>query len=159
MTFDSVWVHIDNELLKMQKALYENQRFLAAVENYQQDSVLYDGLIGSLAMNLQSFYTGAERICLKIARDIDDSVARGERWHKTLLEQMAIETDQRPVVLESDTFTQLEQLRGFRHFVRNAYSYTLEAERVLLLAETLTTCYESLERNYLIFKQLLQKQV
>ena len=159
MTFDSIGAHIDNELLKMQQALSENQRFLAALENYQQDAVLYDGLIGSLAMNLQSFYTGAERICLKIARDIDDSVPRGDRWHKTLLEQMAIDIDQRPVVLAADTFTQLEQLRGFRHFVRNAYTYTLDAEKVLVLAEALTICYENLYRDYSVFKQLLEEQI
>lgn len=158
MTFDSTWAQIENELLKMQEALSENQRFLAALANHQQNSVLYDGLVGTLAMNLQSFYTGAERICLKIARDIDDSVPRGDRWHKTLLEQMVVDTDQRPVVLAADTFTQLEQLRGFRHFVRNAYTYTLDSEKVLVLAEVLTACYENLYRDYSAFKQHLEEQ-
>ena len=158
MTFDSTWAHIDNELIKMQQALHENQRFLAALEGQQQDTVLYDGLIGSLAMNLQSFYTGAERICLKIAKDIDDSIPRGDRWHKTLLEQMMIDTDQRPAFLTMDTFTQFEQLRGFRHFVRNAYTYTIDAERVVELAEGLKTCYEKLYCDYSALKQFFKEQ-
>jgi len=155
MTLDGLWLAIENEFLKMQKALSENRRLMAALENTQTNSALYDGVIAALAMNLQSFYTGAERIFQKISLNIDGSVPAGKSWHKMLLEQMSIETEFRPFLLSAETFPALNELLGFRHFVRNAYTYTLDAQKVLALTNALPTCYQNLRQDYSSFKQVL----
>ncbi len=157
MKYKTTWVHIENELDKMQQALQENQRFLTALSHHHGEEVLSDSIVGALAMNLQSFYTGVERICLRVAKDIDQSVPNNDRWHKTLLEQMAIDTEQRPYILTEKTFLQLEELRGFRHFVRNAYTYVLDAPKVLTLAESLKDCYGNLRRDYSIFRRRISE--
>jgi len=53
---EDTWEAIENECLKMQQALSENQRFLKVLDSLQTNSAPYDGIIGSLAMNIQSFY-------------------------------------------------------------------------------------------------------
>lgn len=157
MSFEAIWESIGNEFSKMEQAIAENQRFLSALDDVTENSTLYDGLIGSIAMNLQSFYTGAERVLLKISRNIDKSIPKGENWHKALIEQMAIKTYTRPALLSSATFLELQELCKFRHFIRNAYSYSLDAPKVLLLANVLTTCWDHLYRDYLVFKQAIAK--
>lgn len=158
MSFETTWEAIDNEFLRMRRAVAENQRFLKALDDVQDNSTLYDGLIGSIAMNLQGFYTGAERILLKVCRDIDTSVPKGEQWHRALIEQVSIETDARPALLNSMTLSALKELCKFRHFVRNAYVYKLDAYQVLLLANTLETCCDNLHRDYLAFKRIVTEK-
>ena len=41
----------------------------------------------------------------------------------------------RPRLLSEESFKILDELRGFRHVFRHAYSYELEHERVLKLAD------------------------
>jgi len=60
--------------------------------------------LGSVGFDLQSFYQGVERVFQTIAKSIDRSVPAGEKWHKTLLEQMADEVPGiRPAVISMQT--------------------------------------------------------
>jgi hypothetical protein len=98
------------------------EKFRKNQDNYYLDSV---------ALNLHSFYSGIERIFERIAVTVDNSLPSGANWHQELLNQMVLEIPGiRPAVLSSSVKEQLEEFRGFRHIVRNVYSYRFNPEKI-----------------------------
>jgi hypothetical protein len=78
----------------------------------------------SVALNIHSFYSGLERVFEKISSSVDGSLPQGINWHQELLNQMALEIPNvRPAVISERTRKQLDNYRGFRHVVRNVYTY------------------------------------
>lgn len=101
-----------------------------------------DGYLDAVALNLHGFYTGVERIFKDIARSLDDSVPAGPDWHKRLLLQMSAEIpDVRPPVIRPETRHCLDDYRGFRHIVRNVYTFPFRFSRIAELADQLRICY------------------
>ena len=112
--------------------------------------------LGTIALNLHSFYSGAERIFRDIATDLDDSLPSGSNWHRRLLRQMASNVpNTRPAILEASTLKALNELCAFRHVVRNIYSFDLIPERVENLATNLPNTYVLLENDLNRFNQFL----
>lgn len=95
-----------------------------------------------LASVLHSFYNGIEKILLIIAKGIDKKIPSDLNWHRSLLEQMAKENDQRKAVLTNDLKNELLKYLGFRHFFRHSYSYHLKWERMEELMKTLRIVWE-----------------
>lgn len=94
--------------------------------------------LDSVALNLHSFYTALERIFELIAATIDQIKPQGENWHHELLRQMATEIELvRPTVISDETRDILDEYRGFRHVVRNVYSFNLSATKMEPLVEKL----------------------
>jgi hypothetical protein len=80
----------------------------------------------ALALLLQNYYTGAERIFRRIASNLGGQPPAGPRWHLELLEDMALELPGiRPAVLQRSTVNQLSTLLRLRHVLRNLYAWTL----------------------------------
>jgi hypothetical protein len=78
----------------------------------------------AVAFNLHNLYAGLERLFLMIAKDVDHGEPQGPNWHQELLFQMSNEVPGiRGPVLSQATRDRLEVFRGFRHVVRNVYSY------------------------------------
>jgi hypothetical protein len=76
---------------------------------------------------LQTFYTGLERVFEAIAAEMEGGTPKGDHWHKTLLDSMAIEIPGvRPPVLGRDTVRSLEEYLRFRHVYRNPYGHRLD---------------------------------
>jgi hypothetical protein len=92
-----------------------------------------------VALNLHGLYSGLERIFEKIASTIDGSVPSGVNWHQELLNQMAVEVPRiRPAVISVDLKKDdLEEYRGFRHVVRNVYTYRLDPEKLRPLVKNI----------------------
>lgn len=94
--------------------------------------------LGGVALNLQSFYTAAERIFIAIAKEIDNSVPKEENWHQALLEQMVVEIPStRQAVLAIETYQGLDEFRRFRHVVRSNYAHQLDPNKVQEIARKL----------------------
>ena len=86
-----------------------------------------DYYLDGVALNLHGCYGGLERIFELIAAVIDGAKPKGENWHQALLAQMTEEVPGvRPAVISQATFERLDAYRGFRHVVRNVYSYNFE---------------------------------
>ncbi len=103
-----------------------------------------DGYLDGVALNLHSFYTGVESIFEDIARNLDGEIPKGSDWHKQLLLQMSAEIPEiRPKVIQRKSRHCLEEYRGFRHVVRNVYTFNLRASRIGELADELRACFES----------------
>ncbi|MCS6847425.1 MAG: antitoxin [Anaerolineae bacterium] len=128
-----------------------------ASRNWQRAKVSGDeAYVDSVALSLHSFYTGVERVFEMIATSIDQSIDQsmpsGEHWHQALLEQMANESPGvRPAVIGSETQTALNELRRFRHVVRNAYTYDFDPVKLEAIVSILPTAEALVNRELSAF--------
>jgi hypothetical protein len=83
-------------------------------------------VLDGVALNLHAFYASVERIFESVARDVDGGLPSGPEWHRELLVQMSasLPGDREPVIGDV-TAACLDDYRGFRHVVRNAYTFKL----------------------------------
>ena len=115
-----------------------------------------DYYLDSVALNLHAFYSGLERIFEKLASSIDGSVPSAANWHQELLAQMQTEIPSvRPAVISAAVKELLEEYRGFRHVVRNVYSYHLKPEKLKLLVEKLEHTFVAASKELTVFAQFL----
>ena len=117
-----------------------------------------DGYWDGIALNLYSFYGGIERIFEDIARTMEQSIPTGTNWHQDLLLQMAAKLNSiRPAVITSATRDGLDEYRGFRHLVRNVYTFQLRPTRLQELVSGLRTCYQNVCHDLETFLQFLEQ--
>ena len=85
---------------------------------------------------LHDFYTGIERIFVRIAAELNGGVPQSEQWHRELIQNMALEIPEvRPAVIDADLARILSEYLRFRHVFRNVYGYVREPERMRPLEE------------------------
>lgn len=85
------------------------------------------------AQMVQSIYTAAENLLLKVAASIDGGAPpRDENWHAALLSRMSRPFPmRRAALLSAASLAAMNQLRAFRHVVRNNYAHELDRGRLL----------------------------
>jgi len=116
-----------------------------------------DAFIDSAALNLQSFYTGLERIFEQIARGLDQSLPTGENWHQKLLTQISEDVPGlRPAVIDRELVTGLDEFRKFRHVIRNIYTTNIDPRRMQVLFDLLPTVWPQVKQELLTFADFLQ---
>lgn len=87
---------------------------------------------------LHDFYNGVERVFLRIARELNGGVPRGEQWHRDLVDDMALEIPGvRPAVIDGGLANVLGEYLRFRHVFRNVYGGVLESQRMVSLEDRL----------------------
>jgi len=112
--------------------------------------------IDSAALNLHGFYSALERIFLTIAKEIDGYVPKGHSWHYELLLQMNTPIHKiRPTILSAETCKNLDEYRGFRHIVRNVYSFNLSKSRIEPLVVELHSLFEQVKDELYAFTRLM----
>ena len=117
-----------------------------------------DGYLDGVALNLHGFYAGVERIFEDIARSLEKAIPEGTEWHRDLLLQMSAGIGSvRPRVITQETRYCLEEYRGFRHVVRNVYTFTLRPGRLQELTTRVQECYRALERDLGEFGDFLEQ--
>jgi len=100
------------------------------VERWERDGTLPRAELIVVAVNLHGWYTAVECAYERIARLLDQSVPSGPGWHVDLLSQMKIEiAGLRPGIMPIDVWGDMQELRRFRHFFRNAYVLDLDSRR------------------------------
>lgn len=115
-----------------------------------------DGYWDAVALNLHSFYVAVERMFEDIARSMDKSLPEGPDWHLELLIQMSAEIPEtRPPVIRRETRSCLDEYRGFRHVVRNVYTFNLRPSRLAELVDDLAACLEAVRRDLSGFSAFL----
>ncbi len=125
---------------------------LAVTSAYDQDIFL-----DATALNLHGFYAGIESLFLLVAKHLDRNVPQGEQWHRELFRQMESETAKRPAVIDKDDALFLDELRRFRHLVRNVYAFNLIPERIEPLVSTVQQKWPKLKTELLAFAEFLQE--
>jgi hypothetical protein len=115
----------------------------------QQNNDLF---LDAAALNLHGFYSGIEKIFEYIAKEIDKSVPTGNAWHRELVSQMATPIEGiRPSVISQKTELLLDEFRGFRHVVRNLYTFNLSPERLEILVKHISPCFSQLRAEIMDF--------
>ena len=146
---------IRQELATLERVAVRATRAMARAFEQPGDQDLY---LDSVALNLQDFYTGAERAFRRIAGTVDEEVPAGHNWHGELLRQMAQErTGIRPAVISSETLDALDQYLRFRHVVRNIYTFEFDPDRIGRLVEGLSSCFRRLQLELQAFALFLDR--
>jgi hypothetical protein len=81
------------------------------------------------ALTLHSFYNGIENMLLLIAKNYSE-VPSGNNWHTQLFEQAFLATEKRTAIFTGGIKTSLKEYLTFRHFIRHAYAYSIDAQRI-----------------------------
>jgi hypothetical protein len=114
--------------------------------------------VDSVALNLHRLYAGVERLFELIARHVDDGLPDGVTWHRDLLQQMACDLpDVRPAVISEETAEGLDELRRFRHLVRNVYTMNLMPDRMSGLVSGLPGLWSGLRPELAAFADFLEQ--
>ena len=128
----------------------------SALDRATQQPDNQEYFLAAAALDLHNFYSGAERLFELIARDVDQNVPSGSAWHRDLLAQLALPIPPvRPAVLSSDTDGTLRDYLGFRHVIRNAYTFDLKPDRVAELTRGLRAVFELVQRDLFSFAAFL----
>ncbi len=119
------------------------------------DDLYLDGV----ALNLHGFYAGLEQLFEKIVASIDGDVPSGENWHQLLLRQVADELPGvRPAVISDDTRRALDEYRGFRHVVRNVYTFRFDPAKIQRLVEEAPRVFAQAHAELLAFADFIEQQ-
>jgi len=146
------------------RILHETTELAVLVERtekaWKQASEKSDQLyLDSVALNLHGFYTGLEKVFEKIAGSIDRSIPEGANWHSELLNQMSLDIPGvRPPVISEGVRQQLDEYRGFRHVVRNVYTYQMNPEKIKPLVKKLRKTMKSVTIELTAFADFLRSQ-
>ena len=117
-----------------------------------------DYYVDATALNLHGFYAGLERLLEIIAEGVDQAKPAGAHWHDDLLRQMAAEVPGvRPPVLSQETRQRLDRYRGFRHVVRNVYTYSLDPEQIGMLVKQLAPTMARVSQELTAFADFLEQ--
>lgn len=117
-----------------------------------------DYYVDATALNLHGIYAGMERLLEVIADGIDQVKPTGSRWHDDLLRQMTSEIPGiRPPVLSQETRQQLDRYWGFRHVVRNVYTYNLDPEQIAALVRQLAPTLNRVSQELYAFAAFLEQ--
>lgn len=135
---------IREESTQLNKIVQGVREVLTLVE---EDAVHRHIYVESLALKLQSFYTGCERIFRVIADELNGGLPSGSDWHRRLLQRASVAYRDRPQIIAKTTADALDDYLAFRHVVRNAYTFDLDAERVEELAHGLPQTFDALSRD------------
>lgn len=110
---------------------------------------------------LHVLYGLFENLFEQIAEVFGNHIADKTQWHSHLLRRMKLDVRPiRPPVISEETYTCLNELRGFRHLFRNAYLLQFDPDRlniVLQHANKLKSHYKpDLDRFLEFLDQLTQ---
>ena len=129
------------------------QRRTAAIETETDDYY-----VDATALNLHSFYAGIERLLEVIAEGIDRTKPTSASWHRDLLQQLTTDIPSvRPAVLSFEARDRLDRYRGFRHVVRNVYTFNLDPEQIGLLVQQLQPTMVQTSQELLDFADWLEQ--
>ena len=152
MKFKKITKRIKDELNEIERL---TSRINTGLKKAKQSADDY--YIDGVALNLHGLYSAIERIFTLIAENIDNSVPEGKNWHVKLIEQMSKEiVNVRPAIISKELEKQLDEYRGFRHVVRNVYSYNFKPENIERLVVNVAPITENLKLHINAFIDFLQ---
>jgi len=152
-TFEDLYARFIGELDDLEFLVV---KMMKAWQLAKTSPVNQDMFLDSVALNLHGFYSGVESLLLEVARHIDRSIPEGPDWHAQLLSQMSTEGQGRPAMLSSAHKATLDELRRFRHLVRNVYAFNLNPERVEPLVAHLGREWPSIKAELSAFARVVE---
>lgn len=142
--FAALKADIDRELRNLERLSRELDEILSTMA---EGSVIRVRAAGSV---LHDFYTGAEKICRRIAVRIDQDLPTGEDWHVQLFQRVAVPAEGIRPRNGEKLETDLEQ-----YLRSNIYGFKLEWERYRPLIENFGKVFSDLKEKIEGFKGFL----
>jgi uncharacterized protein YutE (UPF0331/DUF86 family) len=110
-----------------------------------------------LAYNLHNLYNAFEDLFREIAKIFENEIESLDYYYKELLKRMTIEISGiRPKILSKESYAILDELRGFRHIFRHAYTYEIIPEKIEFLKDKLLRNWDLIKRDLYNFKSWLK---
>jgi hypothetical protein len=103
------------------------------------------------ALVLHSFYNGIENILILIFKYYDEQLPKSNKWHMELLDKAFISEENRKQIFNNEMQETLEEYLKFRHFIRHAYGFQLEWERMEELIKGMENFWIVVKENIHIF--------
>jgi hypothetical protein len=104
-----------------------------------------------IALILQSFYNGIEKIMLLIMKNKDTELPNGIKWHKELFDNAFKKTNNRTHIFREELCEQLNDYLQFRHFVRHAYGFKLKWEKMRNILFDMNILWEKIKEDINVF--------
>lgn len=143
---------IRQETSELQRVIERTQQIWSHAKNATDDYY-----VDATALNLHGVYAGLERVFEMIADTVDQSKPSGRNRHQELLRQMATEIPGiRPPVFATEMVSLLDKYRGFRHVVRNVYTYILDPAQIQLLIDELDTTLQDALTDLMEFADVME---
>jgi hypothetical protein len=121
-----VQTEILSELDNISQLMHDYADFVAKYSG-KMDSYL----LRAKASFIADFYMGVGKIFGLIVEELNGGTPRGEGWHKRLLHTMSLEMKGiRPLVISDELRQDLLKFLGFRHVVRQAYGFQIDANKL-----------------------------
>ena len=100
---------------------------------------------------MHNLYCALEDLFKLVAAYWENNLVTNGEFHVNLLKRMIINIREvRPALLSKESFEYLNELRGFRHVFRHAYSYGLDDERVTYLLR------KTIAKQSIIFNDIIE---
>jgi hypothetical protein len=146
---------------RLEKALRKLKLFPAvkteSLNGLPLDDDISCRVIGSF---LHDYYCGPEKIYVHIAKSFGEGLPAGNQWHKELLEQMTLNIPGvRTAVLSKKNLAKIDELRGFSHFFRNAYGFSIDPAREQLLLSSLSSTSAAMKKDINGFFQQMDELI
>jgi len=113
-------------------------------------------LVESAGYWLHNLYCAFEDLFKLISGFFENQIITDGPFHVSLLRRMVVRIEKvRPAVLSPESYKSLNELRGFRHVFRHAYTLGLDDERVLFLIRRVLAQRETVMRDLSAFKETM----
>ena len=115
-------------------------------------------MIDSAGYWMHNLYCAFEDLFKQVSSFWENNLNADGDYHVNLLKRMMINIkDIRPPLLFLDSYEYLNELRGFRHVFRHAYSYGLDDERVAYLIRKTISKKATILADLSMFREKIEK--
>ncbi len=118
--------------------------------------------LAAVGFYLHNLYNACEAYFLRIVKHFENSLS-AETWHRDLLERMTLSIPTvRPALLSSELYDRLEELRRFRHVVRNLYKSRLHPQKMRIVEDAIRGIDEDFgaaHRKYIAWLERLAEEL
>lgn len=143
----SDWARIQADASHIDVLVHSHTQSIRDLEQHLEHDLAEQVINKSIAAILQSLYTGIEVILSDILTTMDGSIPQGDSWHRRLLEQARNSDAMRPALISDATYTLLDDMMRFRHFVRNSYGIPIQTNRLLPVAASAHAINEKIQQD------------
>jgi len=119
-----------------------------------QKNPMPDEVVESIGYWLHNLYCAYEDLFKTICSFWENNITSDSGYHTSLLRRMVFAIEGiRPALLSEDSLRVLDELRGFRHMFRHAYSHGLDEERIVILLNRIKLSRQITQKDIATFRQ------
>lgn len=153
---------IEFNLLKaeIEAQLKEIDNIYGEIKDREKGAKKSKVMLESLGYKLHNLYCAFEDLFKIVTRYFENQIMDISKYHKEILHKMSLSIDGlRPPLISYKSYSQLDELRAFRHFFRHAYSYELSYEKIIIPLSSANKLKEIYEEDIYRFLNIIEKEL